>query len=406
MLKIAFSLSNIEDKQQIEQWLNDFLQNHFIEVSIQENPHLYLMEILHLYDWVKLNRIRKKQPQCMIIPIVAQTLVHSAPLAIELGLPYLLTKPIQKAKFLRAAKKIQQLFEIHSQTTISYQELSTEMTTNSSCPFQEAFLRRLVRGEVENEIEFIEARSFLKEESIPNTVIFMQGFFKKSDTVQPIMTGSKIIMHVLQQAFKGLTTITFLPFNNYLLLLIKVPLGYDSFKDWSIGVQIMKQAVELLKEQYNLYIYMGIGGLYQKPLDLHLSYSQARKARKKPPLDYIHIRFFEDLTQLPFLQDAILYIEQHCHEHLQINDVARHINFSPTHFGRILKKETGRSFPEYVAFTRIIQSLPLLRHSNETVEKIAADFGFNTPNYYSNIFKKIVTLSPSEYRNTEEIMFK
>jgi AraC-like DNA-binding protein len=47
----------------------------------------------------------------------------------------------------------------------------------------------------------------------------------------------------------------------------------------------------------------------------------------------------------------------------------------------------------------------LLRHTNHTIEWIAEELGFNTPNYFSGTFKKYVGLSPREYRATEEIIF-
>ncbi|MFJ7980410.1 helix-turn-helix transcriptional regulator [Lysinibacillus xylanilyticus] len=123
------------------------------------------------------------------------------------------------------------------------------------------------------------------------------------------------------------------------------------------------------------------------------SYRQARKARRKPPVHSIHIRFYEDLTKQEQLQKAIQYIEDHYDEQLTISDVAKYINFSATHFSRLLKKETGRNFVDYVAFTRIIKSMPYLRKYDYTIEKISFICGFNTPNYFSLTFKKYVGIS-------------
>ena len=82
------------------------------------------------------------------------------------------------------------------------------------------------------------------------------------------------------------------------------------------------------------------------------------------------------------------------------------MNFSVPYFSRMFKKETKKSYVDYVTFLKIMKSLPLLRMTNQTMEQISADTGFNTPNYYSSTFKKYVGLSPSEYRATYEIIFK
>ncbi|WP_249662361.1 helix-turn-helix transcriptional regulator, partial [Lysinibacillus fusiformis] len=95
-------------------------------------------------------------------------------------------------------------------------------------------------------------------------------------------------------------------------------------------------------------------------------------------------------------------IEEHYDEQLTVGDVAKYISFSPTHFSRLFKKETGRNFVDYVAFTRLIKSLPFLRKYDYTVERISSTCGFNTPNYYSLTFKNHVGISPRDYRNTTE----
>ena len=88
-----------------------------------------------------------------------------------------------------------------------------------------------------------------------------------------------------------------------------------------------------------------------------------------------------------------------------MNEVAANINFSPTYFSRLFKKETGHSFVSFLTLVRILRSIWLLRQTNQTIEQIAMDVGFNTPNYFSAIFKKEIGYSPSQYRLTKEILF-
>ncbi|UZN00349.1 AraC family transcriptional regulator [Lysinibacillus sp. MHQ-1] len=85
----------------------------------------------------------------------------------------------------------------------------------------------------------------------------------------------------------------------------------------------------------------GVGGVFQDAMQVKESYSQARKARRKPPIDNIHIRYYEDLTKHPQLQKAIQFIEEHFDEQLSISEVAKYISFSPTHFSRLFKKRNG-----------------------------------------------------------------
>ena len=403
MLRIYLEMSDEREKAEIHGWLDGLLHQQYELAEENSHAHIYIKEINRLFDWVGVKRFRKRHPRCIIVPIVHERLAHSSPIAMELQLPYLLIKPVQKNKFIRAAKKLQAIFDAHTVEPVSYGDLSTELAHTDS-PFQQAFLRRLVRGEITDEKEFLEARAHVSAEKLPNTVIYLQGFLLHEDQLT-VDLCNKIIQRTLDGLLSPLAEVSFLSFNSFLLVLIQLPSPYASFKHWPEGVQALMAAIEQLKQQH-IYLYVGIGKTFEKPLDLHTSYLQARKARKKPPLNCIHIRYFEDLATHPAIIAAIDFIEATCHEPLNIQYIARHVGFSPTHFGRLFKKETGRNFPEYVAYTRLIQSLKGLRRTNHTLEQISADYGFNTPNYYSGTFRKYVTLSPSEYRQTKEIFFK
>ncbi|MFJ7667867.1 AraC family transcriptional regulator [Lysinibacillus sp. NPDC097195] len=389
-------------------WLEEFLPHTFTECkqpSVQEVA-IIVYEINHLFDWVKVKRLRKNYPNSIIIPIVAVHLTYSVGIAIELNLLALVIKPLHKQKFLRIVKKLYSSYKDQQASTVTMLELSQQIPHNHTSPFREAFLRRLIRGEINNEQEIVQASSFLSTDCIPNIVFLIQGYVDVAPNRPALFDASSVITNVLRQHFATKAPLSFLNFERYLLLLMRIPTMYTSFKHWSEGVTTLLTAIELLKRDYNIHLFIGVGGVFLQSMQVKESYSQARKARRKPPVDNIHIRFYEDLTKHEQLQKAIHYIEEHYDEQLIIGDVAKSINFSPTHFSRLFKKETGRNFVDYVAFTRIIKTLPFLRKFDYTIEKIAASSGFNTPNYYSLTFKKYVGLSPTDYRNTVEILFK
>ena len=389
-------------------WLEEFLPNTFMncEELKTEDVALIFYEINRLFDWVKINRLKRNYPNSIIVPIVAEHLTYSTGIAIELNLPALLIKPLQKAKFLRIAKKLYTSYKEKQASTITMLELSQQISQDHTSPFREAFLKRLIRGEVENEQEIIQSASFLSKNCIPNIVFLIQGYIDVNENRPILYDASSVIANVFRQNFANKAPLSFLNFERYLLLLMRLPNEYTSFKHWSEGVACLLEVIEVLKKDYGIHLFMGIGGVFQDAMQVKESYSQARKARRKPPVHNIHIRFYEDLTKQESLQKAIHYIEEHYDEQITISDVAKYINFSSTHFSRLFKKETGRNFVDYVAFTRIIKTLPYLRKYDYTIEKISSICGFNTPNYFSITFKKYVGISPTDYRNTQEILFK
>lgn len=392
----------------MDYWLEEILPNTFItcEEPQTEISAIIVYEINRLFDWVKLNRLKRNYPNSIIIPIVAEHLTYSTGIAIELNLTALLIKPLQKAKFLRIVKKLYTSYKEKQASTLTMLELTQQISQDHTSPFREAFLKRLIRGEVESEQEIIQSASFLSRHCIPNIVFLIQGYIDVNEGRPFPHDASSVITNVFHENFASKAPLSFLHFERYLLLLMRVPNEYTSFKHWSEGEACLLAVIETLKKDYGIHLFMGVGGVFQDAMQVKESYSQARKARRKPPVHSVPIRFYEDLTKQEQLQKAILYIEEHYDEQLTISDVAKYSNFSATHFSRLFKKETGRNFVDYVAFTRIIKSLPYLRKYDYTIEKISFICGFNTPNYFSLTFKKYVGISPTDYRNTQEILFK
>lgn len=389
-------------------WLEEYLPNTFINCN-QPNTKdigIFVYDINHLFDWVKVNRLKRNYPNSLIVPIVAEHLTYSTGIAIELNLSALLIKPLQKSKFIRIVKKLYTSYKEKQASTLTMLELSQQISQDHTSPFREAFLKRLIRGEIENEQEIIQSATFLSKDCIPNIVFLIQGYIDINENRSIPHDANSVITNMFRQGFADKASLSFLNFERYLLLLMRVPNEITSFKHWTEGVASLYEVIEDLKKEYCIHLFMGIGGVFHDPMQVKESYSQARKARRKPPVENIHARFYEDLTEQEQLQKAILYIEEHYDEQITISDVANYINFSATHFSRLFKKETGRNFVDYVAFTRIIKTLPFLRKYDYTIEKISSICGFNTPNYFSLTFKKYVGISPTDYRNTKEILFK
>lgn len=408
LLRIQLLIADREEHKRIMNWLHNSLPNrfHICEVDAEHQADLYFVEITKTFDWVKIRRLQKKASTSIICPIVPSMLSHTSGLAIELRLQSLLVKPLQKRTFIRTVKKMRSRFLQKQNKAFTYSELYEQMSNNENAPFQEAFLRRLLRGDVESELEVIEARDYLPSKAIPNVVLLLQGF-SMHELPDGEKGASSIIKECIKEHFITLVPhISFLPYQKHLLILIRIPEEYTCFKEWLTGEERMYHVISLLKERYGIQIYMGVGDVYQEPLLLHHSYGQARKARRMPAPYHIQLRYFTDITKNQELLKTIHYIEENCCNNITISDAASFMNFSVTHFSRLFKKETGKTYVDYVAFMKIYKSLALLRRTNHTMEQIAAETGFNTPNYYSSTFKKLVGLSPSEYRLTKETIFK
>jgi len=95
---------------------------------------------------------------------------------------------------------------------------------------------------------------------------------------------------------------------------------------------------------------------------------------------------------------ALRYVEENYRRDLPQEEVARSVGLSPSYFSSCFKKETGKSFVEYVTEYRLEKARELLTTSNLRTLDVACSVGFRDPKYFARIFKKSVGVTPSRYR--------
>lgn len=75
------------------------------------------------------------------------------------------------------------------------------------------------------------------------------------------------------------------------------------------------------------------------------------------------------------------------------------LHLSANYFGDLIKKETGKSAQEYIQLVTIGWAKKLLAEGNRSVSEIAYILGFKYPHHLSRLFKKVVGITPNEYRS-------
>lgn len=93
------------------------------------------------------------------------------------------------------------------------------------------------------------------------------------------------------------------------------------------------------------------------------------------------------------------YIHSCCSEDISIADISASCNISPFHFSRVFKSKTCCSPYEYLMKVRIAKAKQLLKN-NFSVTSSAFDVGFNSIENFSYGFKKIVGMSPIQYKKS------
>lgn len=94
------------------------------------------------------------------------------------------------------------------------------------------------------------------------------------------------------------------------------------------------------------------------------------------------------------------YIEENYFEEIRIEDLAKMFNYNSGYLGKQFKDKTGVAITQYVDEVRMNQSKQLLKTTELKIYEIARHIGYNDPDYFATKFKKLVGLSPNQYRNS------
>ena len=97
------------------------------------------------------------------------------------------------------------------------------------------------------------------------------------------------------------------------------------------------------------------------------------------------------------------YIRQNLKSRLTLNEIARHVGYSPNHCDTIFKKETGDSIINYLISERIQEAKRLLDEGVLSLKSVAESVGFEDYNYFSRTFKKISGKTPTEHKAQNNI---
>ncbi len=142
-------------------------------------------------------------------------------------------------------------------------------------------------------------------------------------------------------------------------------------------IAIIEEAIRLVEEQ--------------KDKDKKKIYDKAKLFEQKS----------ENLDQIRtgVVQEEILqFIQLHYIEDISMQDVADAMSYSDAYFCKLFKQCFNKSFTIYLSEYRVEKAKQLLIDITINVKEISDKVGYNDSNYFTKVFKRIVGVTPSEYR--------
>lgn len=98
------------------------------------------------------------------------------------------------------------------------------------------------------------------------------------------------------------------------------------------------------------------------------------------------------------VSSAVCYIDEHLTEKIPIEKLCHSIGTNASTLNFKFRREFNMSIGQYITDRRIKNACRLLISTSYSISEIALRCGFSDVYYFSNTFKKIQGISPSEYR--------
>jgi two-component system, response regulator YesN len=115
------------------------------------------------------------------------------------------------------------------------------------------------------------------------------------------------------------------------------------------------------------------------------------------------VRTFSTGQYSPIVKKAVDYILLNLGHPLTLNSIAKQIHVNPSHLSRKFKEDTGMNITEFINQKRIEEAKLYLQRRNISITDIAFMVGFNDLNYFSKVFKKLTSVTPSQYAKKRNV---
>lgn len=99
-----------------------------------------------------------------------------------------------------------------------------------------------------------------------------------------------------------------------------------------------------------------------------------------------------------YVRFAKEYIKEHYKSDIRLSEIARIGNVNSAYLSRIFREEVGETFSDYLICYRIQAAKKLLCDISINVSEVAEQVGYSDVKHFSKSFKKVVGISPKDYR--------
>ena len=141
--------------------------------------------------------------------------------------------------------------------------------------------------------------------------------------------------------------------------------------------------------------------LYLSEEQKYRSIAAYKAGMKRSILDFTrYVSRFLDGRHSPLVNKIRLYIDENLYSSICVEEIAKYCGVSISTLQHRFRAETGMSITARIRDRKIRRACFFLKHTNLSCGDIAFKIGYGSQSYFIRQFKKVIGLTPQEYRAT------
>jgi AraC-like DNA-binding protein len=98
------------------------------------------------------------------------------------------------------------------------------------------------------------------------------------------------------------------------------------------------------------------------------------------------------------IRNIFNFVRENFKRQISLDEIAEESSMTPPSFARYFKKNTGKTFTQFVNEYRLVHASKLLAENPTSIADICFESGFNNFSHFNKLFKDYTGQSPSDYR--------
>lgn len=116
------------------------------------------------------------------------------------------------------------------------------------------------------------------------------------------------------------------------------------------------------------------------------------------------INFNLEIENSPVIEKACNFIEANYKKNITLEETASHCGLSSFYFSKLFKKRKKLTFIDYLTNRRIEEAKKILLETSLSIKEISRKIGYNDPNYFTRVFKRVMSTSPTSFRSNKMLI--